>query len=1408
MKADRNKAESKNNNDTWMTDIEREGGEREHERKKKKEDGIIKCDKNKYERRYANEMDVVGESHVDIRESVYYGDLELFDVLDEHDKCIMNNLEANEGMTNNDVYELHRNLEKGREILDYRNLEIFEAPEFSDLDISNTITDMNDRDRGMGGTEATRGGAKGGSEIPDYGNFEHFEAPEASDLDINNTIMNMNNGDRGAGGTGVTRGGGTGGSEGGDEERGENQGVDRTDTEEQNRETRNNGEDHSIETNSENSDQNIDSDSENSTTSDDNPRWIKCIAWNIEGLFEKINIQDICNFLKKFDIICLSETFTFDNFDFNIKFNEYIHLHCPAIKFSRLGRPSGGLVTMIRKEFKEFIEKIETNIKNVLCFKINKSLTKTEKDIIFIGTYVHPVNSIFYTDKDYDSTIDMIEELITDQIESDQDNLYLIGGDLNARISDWGYNDEEEEDQDNNTDNYNRTSQDTVTNNFGKKLIELCTTFKLTPVGGLTSKHFDNKYTYISKRGNSTIDHYICSTELLDNIKKYQTEDRIESPHQPITINLESNREQGRQLKKRKQKITKIIWQEDKIDKCTDILNSEEIIETINQLTEDLTEIEPSLANFYDTIDNIIKPMKKTLYLGGKKKKPIQEWYDKDCTENKKKTMRALKRLNRIDKNTQPNKYQEKRNKYVTARTEYQKLIRDKKKEHRKQMYEKLVASTKDSREFWNTIRKTRVRHNKIADISPTQWEQHFTQLLNPDGIENTQENNNPTEHQRQAAEQINEQNVCIEDLDKEISKEELGLAFQKLKKRKAPGIDEIPPEVLKLIEPKISTYLLKLFNKIYELGQFPHKWTQAIIVPLFKKGDTNQPGNYRGISLLCIISKLFTAILNKRLYNWAEQNEKISEEQAGFRKNYSTIDHIYTLHSMIDNCLYGRKRSKIYIAFIDFQKAFDTVKREVLWEILKKLNISTKMIKMIKEIYKSVTAIVRYDNEITNPFNCPLGVKQGCLLSPLLFSLFINEVAAKVGSGGRAGYQFLPGTKEIFALLFADDIALIAMTPAGLQNQLNNLNTASKALGLKVNLNKTKILVCRKGGFLGSREKWFLDQERIEVVNSYKYLGYTITTKLSTDISLAEYAGRAKGKIIDIFKTLYRLGHIDTNIFFKLFDTQVKPMLLYAAELWGMTKYETIEKIHTFACKKLLGVSARTPNALALGEIGRYPLYIDSSTRTLKYWFKITLLQENRLPKIAYNRGKTERNNQKGWAQTLKNSLETNGFGNIWLNEGTENINRFIKIFKQRLIDQYKQTWHDKMTNSERYNIYKTIKEDHKKEEYLNYITIAKYRKTFTRLRLGIIELNYNKRFNDPNADKDCPFCREVETEEHFLLDCTSYNQLRFKYISRHWITLNNVNVNDLIANKNSEITKSTAQYAYHALRKREEMI
>ena len=121
-------------------------------------------------------------------------------------------------------------------------------------------------------------------------------------------------------------------------------------------------------------------------------------------------------------------------------------------------------------------------------------------------------------------------------------------------------------------------------------------------------------------------------------------------------------------------------------------------------------------------------------------------------------------------------------------------------------------------------------------------------------------------------------------------------------------------------------------------MSVFHTDWRKSVITPLFKKGDDKFPDNYRGISLLSVVSKVFTAVLNKRPYAWAEKDGKISKEQAGYRKGYSTIDHIFTLIAMVKRTLNSRRGGKVYVAFIDYKKAFDTVDREKLWETLEKL--------------------------------------------------------------------------------------------------------------------------------------------------------------------------------------------------------------------------------------------------------------------------------------------------------------------------------------------------------------------------------------------------------------------------------------------------------------------------------------
>ena len=797
-------------------------------------------------------------------------------------------------------------------------------------------------------------------------------------------------------------------------------------------------------------------------------------------------------------------------------------------------------------------------------------------------------------------------------------------------------------------------------------------------------------------------------------------------------------------------------------------------------------------------MQTVSKPMQYILQFGKRvEKKP---WFDKDCIKQKRETIKQLNKLTRINTRKQSKRYQKQKCVYINQKWEYQKLIKEKRRTYNKQAKEKLVKECKDSRSFWSTIRKLNTSKIKWPNISITQWYDHYNKLYNPE---------NQTE-QVMTTQTPPHNIITVEELDAEIKNQEVDKALRKLKKNKAPGIDEITAEVLLHSRETIFPYLCKMFNKLFEYGYFPIQWGVAIVVPLYKKGGKDNCDNYRGISLLSITSKIFTSVLNTRFYHWAEQNNKINEEQAGFRKNYSTIDHIYTLHCMATNCLYGSRRSKLYAAFIDFQKAFDTVNRDRLWEILVKIGVSTKMVTILKSMYSAVKAIIRQGYEKSPEIDCPFGVRQGCLLSPLLFSLLVAEVAYQVAEGGRAGYQFIPGAQEIFALLFADDIVLLSLTPIGLQNQINNLRSAAEKLGLLVNLDKSKILVFRKGGFLSRTEHWHYGNQQMEVVNSYRYLGYTLTTKLSVEIPLAEYAGKAKNKIVTIFRTLYKLGKVEPDIFFRLFDAQVKPMLIYAAEVWGTASNEslkTVEKVHMLACKRILGVTPRTPNVLVQGELNRYPLEIDTKVRALKYWYKTIKLEGNRLPRQAFERELKEPNKPKNWAESIKQLLFTNGYGYIWENRGTEFMKAFFRSFKQRLVDQFWQGWQEKIQTKPRYDVYRTIKDNHSREHYIESITITKFRKVYARFRLGITDIRNNERFLKPYSSIYCLHCQPnvKEDEYHFLLVCPLYTELRIKYLQRCWITLNNLTLQDLIANENEWVTRCTAMFIYHANRLKE---
>ena len=190
--------------------------------------------------------------------------------------------------------------------------------------------------------------------------------------------------------------------------------------------------------------------------------------------------------------------------------------------------------------------------------------------------------------------------------------------------------------------------------------------------------------------------------------------------------------------------------------------------------------------------------------------------------------------------------------------------------------------------------------------------------------------------------------------LNVEFNEKEISDVVKKLKNNKANGVDLVINEFIKCTFDKMCPIYVKLFNLILKRGYIPEDWVIGIIVPIYKnKGSAGDPSNYRGISLLSCMCKLFTSVLSQRLYRFAENFEVLGAEQAGFRKNHSTVDHLFVLNTLIE--LYCKQIKKpLYCAFVDYSKALDLVPRVLLWSKLLSNNINGKILDVIRNMYAS----------------------------------------------------------------------------------------------------------------------------------------------------------------------------------------------------------------------------------------------------------------------------------------------------------------------------------------------------------------------------------------------------------------------------------------------------------------------
>ncbi|BHF68844.1 hypothetical protein SprV_0301188500 [Sparganum proliferum] len=228
-------------------------------------------------------------------------------------------------------------------------------------------------------------------------------------------------------------------------------------------------------------------------------------------------------------------------------------------------------------------------------------------------------------------------------------------------------------------------------------------------------------------------------------------------------------------------------------------------------------------------------------------------------------------------------------------------------------------------------------------------------------------------------------------ELDLPPSLQETVRAVQQLSSGKAPRSDAIPAEIYKHGGPQLMDHLTALFQEMWRQGEVPQDFKDATIVHLYnRKGNRQLCDNHRNISLLKIAGKIFARILLNHLNNHLEEG-LLPESQCGFRRHHGTTDMIFAARQLHEKC--QEMRTHLYSTLVDLTKAFDTVNREGLWKIMRKVGCPERFTQMVSQLHDGMMARVTDNGAVSEAFAVTNGVKQGCVLAPTLFSLMFSAM-------------------------------------------------------------------------------------------------------------------------------------------------------------------------------------------------------------------------------------------------------------------------------------------------------------------------------------------------------------------------------------------------------------------------------
>ena len=291
---------------------------------------------------------------------------------------------------------------------------------------------------------------------------------------------------------------------------------------------------------------------------------------------------------------------------------------------------------------------------------------------------------------------------------------------------------------------------------------------------------------------------------------------------------------------------------------------------------------------------------------------------------------------------------------------------------------------------------------------------------------------------------------------------------------------------------------------------------------------------------------------------------QNLRDQQAGFQNDRSCTDQIATLRIIVEQSL--ELNSSLYINFVDLQKAFDSLDHNSLWALMRHYGIPEKLITIIQKSYQPSTCQVVHNGFLSEPFSVDTGVRQGCLLSPLLFLMVVDWIMHKTTEIHNLALQWTPWS-QLNDLDFADDIALVSHNHQQMQQKTTHMANTSAKIGLNVSKDKTKVMRINNtidDGIL-------LDGDYLEEVESFTYLGSVIAKDGGADKDIKARIGKARSAFLTL-KAVWRSKVILQSTKIRIFNSNVKTVLFYGCETWRTTK-AAMHKLQTFVNKCLRSI-------------------------------------------------------------------------------------------------------------------------------------------------------------------------------------------------------------------------------------------